>query len=448
MFHWKLLVLLFLLSPWLLFSQDFEIGGNVGAVAIVSNDNENPFWFHTNSNFSVGELSNLSATGEFVASLNYSSFQINAGAAVFGRDGVQDAVQRKDLYLQFENSWLLATVGAKKQEELLDGLSATNQNFLWSGNARPLPGILIEANKPIKISKTFGLDWGLAHYELNDSRFVDGTHVHYKRLGLISRFNENNRLTAQIQHYAQWGGTSPVYGNLKDGFRDFVKVFFAANSTEIGLEEETKNAIGNHLGSYMLNYEFENGLGNFSIYHEHPFEDGSGTRFANIPDGVWGVYFKPKNAKLLSSVLYEYIDTSDQSGNTKVSGFDGYFGNNIYRSGWTYEKNIMGAPFILFDKDVQITAENTAFISNRSKVHHLALRGEAGQFQWTLKTTFAKYLGTYRKPFSPAWKYWYNFASLSYTTDTLGTFAVMGGADVSNRTDTLLGAGIVYTYTF
>lgn len=448
MAHIKLLALLSLLMPLSLFSQEFVIGGTIGANAIVSNDNENPFWFHTNSNFSVGELTNLSVTGEIQASLNYSSFQINAGAAVFGRDGVQDAVQRRDLYLQFENPWLLATVGAKKQREVLDGLSATNQNFLWSGNARPLPGILLEANRPIKISKTFGVDWALAHYELNDARFVDGTHVHYKRLGLITQINENNRLTAQIQHYAQWGGTSPVFGNLKDGFRDFVKVFFAANSTEIGLENETKNAIGNHLGSYLLTYECITDMGNFSVYHEHPFEDGSGTRLANIPDGVWGVYFRPKGSKLLSSVLYEYIDTSDQSGNTRVSGFDGYFGNNIYRSGWTYEENIIGAPFILFDKNVEINAENTAFVANRSKVHHLALKGQSGKFQWTVKTTYANYLGTYRKPFSPAWKYWYNFASLSYTTDTLGTLAIMGGTDVSNRASTLVGGALVYSYTF
>ena len=96
------------------------------------------------------------------------------------------------LTFQFENSWLLATVGSKKQKEMLDGLSATNQNFLCSGNARPLPGILLEANNPLKISNTFGLDWGIGHYELNDNRFVNGTHVHYKRLALITTFNENH----------------------------------------------------------------------------------------------------------------------------------------------------------------------------------------------------------------------------------------------------------------
>ncbi|MCB0466078.1 MAG: hypothetical protein KDC78_10480, partial [Aequorivita sp.] len=186
----------------------------------------------------------------------------------------------------------------------------------------------------------------------------------------------------------------------------------------------------------------------FSIYHEHPFEDGSGTRLANFPDGVWGIYFKPNNQKIISSVLYEYINTVDQSGNTTTSGFDGYFGNNIYRSGWTYEKNIIGAPFILFDKNLEINADNTPYISSRAKVHHFAVMGAFNKFQWKLKTTVASYLGTYRNPFTPKWKYWYNFGSLSYKTEKLGTFKVIGGVDFSNVADTNVGGGIEYSYTF
>ncbi len=432
----------------MIFSQEFDISGSVETKAVLSSEDENPFWFHTNTNYAVGELTNVSATGELKASLTYSSFKINAGAAIFGRDGVEDAVQRRDLYLQFENSWLFATVGSKKQKEVLDGLSATNQNFLWSGNARPLPGVLLEANNPFKISNTFSIDWGVAHYELNDNRFVDGTHLHYKRLALITTFNENHKLTAKIQHYAQWGGTSPVYGELKDGFKDFVNVFFAHNTVEIGLENETINKLGNHLGSYFLNYEFKNSLGNFSIYHEHPFEDGSGTRLANFPDGVWGVYYKPQSQKIISSVLYEYIDTVDQSGISAGSGFDGYFGNNIYRSGWTYEENIIGVPFILFDKNVEINGDNTPYINNRSKVHHFGVAGEFSRFQWKLKSTYTKYLGTYRKPFSPEWKYLYNYASLAYKSEKMGTFKVSGGVDFSNTSNTLVAGGIEYYYIF
>ncbi len=441
------LVLVFLF-PMFLFSQEFGIEGEVGTKIIVTNKDDNPFWFHTNTNYGVGPLTNLSVTAQINASLNYSTFKINAGAAAFGRDGVKDAIQRRDLYLQFENSWLLATAGAKKQEEVLDGLSATNQNFLWSGNARPLPGILIEANNPFRISNTFGIDWGIAHYVLNDNRFVVGTRVHYKHLALITKFNESNTLIAKVQHYAQWGGKSPTYGNLNDSFKDFAVVFFALNNSNGEIDNERMNKLGNHLGTYFIEYKTKLQVGEFSIYHEHPFEDGSGTALANFPDGVWGIYFRPKNQLIISSILYEYIDTVDQSGIAVASGFDSYFGNGIYRSGWTYEKNIIGIPFILFNKDIEINEENTFAISNRSKVHHFAVMGAYSQFQWKFKSTYSKYLGTYGAPLYPEWKYWYNYGSLSYKTEKLGIFTAMGGVDFSNITSTVFGAGLAYSYQF
>ena len=106
-------LLIFLLFSSVLFSQEFEIGGSIGTKVILTNENETPFWFHTNTNYAVGELTNLSATAGLKASLTYSKFKLNVGAAVYGRDGVAHNVQRRDLYLQFENSWLLATVGSK-----------------------------------------------------------------------------------------------------------------------------------------------------------------------------------------------------------------------------------------------------------------------------------------------------------------------------------------------
>ncbi len=443
----KFLQLIILLSSMMVFSQQFTLNGKIAATAIVSSENEIPFWFYTNSNFSIAELTNTSITGEITTKLKFSSLNIIAGTAIYGRDGVEDAVQRRDLYIQFENPWLFATVGSKKEAEVLDGLSATNQNFLLSGNARPLPGIILEANNPIKISNTFAVDWAIAHYVLNDKRYVKSPNLHHKKLAFIATFNEKHKLTAKIQHYVQWGGTSPEYGKLKDGFNDFFKIFFASKYKEIGLEGEIQNAIGNHLGSYMLNYEYKNRWGQFSVYHEHPFEDGSGTRLANFPDGVWGAFFMPKNQKIISSILYEYIDTMDQSG-VSISGRDHYFRNAIYRSGWTYEKNIIGSPFILYNKNLPLDVNSSRFLSNRSKTHHLGIAGGFKKFQWKFKSTLAKYFGTYTRPFKPEWKYWYTYGSLSYKVEKLGTFTILGGVDVSNVSKTIIGGGIQYSYSF
>ena len=142
-------------------AQSVEWEGSVSAAGLFSSEDFNPFWLTANTNHRYGletQFSGLaSIEGTYAVSENAS---IIAGAALFYRDGVRDEFQRRDLFLQFKNNWLKATVGSKRAETVADGLSATNKNFLLSGNARPLGGVLIEANDPVRISETFSFDWG------------------------------------------------------------------------------------------------------------------------------------------------------------------------------------------------------------------------------------------------------------------------------------------------
>jgi len=71
-------------------------------------------------------------------------------------------------------------------------------------------------------------------------------------------------------------------------------------------------------------------------------------------------------------LLYEYIDTNDQSA-SDVSGVDNYFRNNVYRSGWSYEGAIIGMPLILIDNSFEVTDSNSPIISNRVQAHHFGL---------------------------------------------------------------------------
>lgn len=445
----KLLPVLFFSLTLFAYSQKIEVEGGVSATGLFSSNDQNPFWLYTNSDASIGTETNFSTTPHIKATYAFENASLEAGIAYYYRDGVEDNFQRRDLYLQYKNNWFKATLGSKRQVEVFDGLSATNKNFLWSGNARPLPGLVIEANDPIKISETFSVDWGIGHYSLNDDRYVDDVRVHYKRLGLTVTLNDNNRFTGRLQHFAQWAGTSPDFGALPNDFNAFVDVFFAKKASEETVSGEVQNALGNHLGSYFFQYDLKIDIGTFAAYHEHPFEDGSGTRFANFPDGVWGIHFAPANNSLISKVLYEYIDTSDQSGDTDVSGgADGYFGNNLYRSGWTYEDRVIGLPFILLDPDVVLNMDTSKFTNNRSKVHHLGISGSIKKFDWKLKSTYATFLGTFRRPFQPKINRWSNYASVQYATETYGTFSVFAGADTGNIGNSIAGGGLTYSYQF
>lgn len=429
-------------------AQSIEWEGKISAAGIFSSEEVNPFWFYINSDGQFGAATQFSGLGELKGIYSISEYaSLEAGAVLFYRNEVADEFQRRDLYLEFKNKWLKVTVGSKRAEINAQGLSVTNKNFLYSGNARPLAGILFGANNPLKISETFSLDWGIAHYQLNDDRYVDDVRVHYKKLGLVTKFNESHQLTAQIQHFAQWAGTSPVFGGLPDDFSAFIDVFFANKSPEINVEGEILNAVGNHLGSFLLDNEFKTAVGDFSIYHEHPFEDGSGTRWANFPDGVWGIHFKPANRKVFSGLLYEYITTNDQSA-SNVSGVDNYFSNSVYRSGWSYEGNIIGMPLILIDNSIVINNQNSPIISNREHVHHFGFIGTVKKVDWMLKSTFVTHLGSFVNPFDPEIDLWHNYASFSYSTEKHGTFKLFGGLDSGKSIDTTAGGGLEYSYSF
>jgi hypothetical protein len=422
--------------------------GSISTSAFVSSEEQLPFWLYTNTANEFSANTDLAVSARLTSAYDFGNNRIFAGISGAYRDGFEDRFQRIDLYAGYMNKWIEATIGAKQREVKLNGLSATNQNFLWSGNTRPLPGVFLEAPEWVRIANGFYLDWGIGHYVLNDERYVNDTWVHFKELLLRWDINEQNSLKFKLQHIAQWGGDSPVYGEISRDFETFVDVFLARRGGEGLIVGDQLNAVGNHIGSYMLEYELGGSYGDFLFYHEHPFEDGSGTRLANFPDGVWGLSFAPKSKKVFSRILYEFITTKDQSGMVEASGFDRYFSNKIYRTGWAYEETIIGFPFFIYDPSVVITEETTPIIGDVVQLHHFGVNGFFGKFAWTFKTSIATNSGTLITPFNKDLNNWFNFLSLSYNADKYGVITVLTGADFSNITDDAFGAGLEYSYKF
>ncbi len=409
----------------------FSYFGEFSLTAIGASENNNPFWTHTNTNSAIGQFSNFSTTASLGGKYSYKeNVSIEAGIAYFYRNGIEvDDFQRRDLYARFTNTWLKVTLGSKKQDEVAEGLSASNKNFLWSGDARPLAGLIIEANNPLKLNNTFGIDWGIAHYKLNDDRFVDDARVHYKRLGLHIKVNEKSRFYARIQHFVQWGGISESVGPRDVSFGSFVDVFTAKQTGS------RANAEGNHLGSYFLEYYLKSKTGQFNVYHDHPIEDGSGTRLANFPDGIWGITFAPSGNNLFDMFLYEYIDTTDQSG-SNISGRDSYFNNRGYKSGWYFENQNIGLPFL------------TVRINSRVRVHHFGLKGHYKKFDVSLKATSARSLGTFFSESTFNEKAFYSYANVTYNTESWGAISLVTGYDISDIVNNTIGAGVSYTMKF
>lgn len=382
-------------------NSQVEYTGKVTAEGYYTTGEELPFWMYHNKRGRISEDTNLAGwiSGKAVYNFGAAS-SLEAGAGVLYQDGIGDNVFLDEAYLQFRNNWLQITGGRKQREELYNGLSATNENILWSLNARPLPGLQIGTTRPIMVFPKAGVGFeaSLEEYVLEKDRHVSNARVHHKSFHLVYQPNEEWRIRAGIQHFAQWGGDSKTTGPQPEGFSDYIKVFSGREGGENAVGGDQVNVLGNHLGSYELFVKRSFPDWCLEFIYNHIFEDGSGSRYANFPDGRYGFYVNIKNKeRLINSFIYELYYTKNQSVNsTGPHKNDTYFNNYLtYRSGWTYHQRILGAPFFKYDP-VENRIENNRFVA-----HHLGFSGNIGEFPYKLLASYARNGGTVERAYSP-----------------------------------------------
>lgn len=304
------------------------------------------------------------------------------------------------------------------------GISSSNGNIIYSNNSRTLPGINLRTDFiRIPFNGNFlYFKFNLAEYRMIDNRFAENTRLHNKSLFINLKPTKKIDIIIGLEHWAQWAGKSPVYGKQPHSFRDYVRIFAAQSGGEGATLSDSINALGNHLGrEYIrLNYYDENYT--ISFYHDIPFEDGSGMRLANIPDGIYGIYYgSKKQNRWISDVIYEFIYTKSQSGRHHdrpatpeekehqdphsptygkviLGGNDNYFNNGEYRSGWTYYGRTIGSPFLT---PVAPNKEGITLgiYNNRVLAHYLGLKGYiAHKLPYKLRLSYSLNYGKYSAP--------------------------------------------------
>ncbi|MFR3853824.1 MAG: capsule assembly Wzi family protein, partial [Odoribacter splanchnicus] len=164
------------------------------------------------------------------------------------------------------------------------------------------------------------------------------------------------------------------------------------------------NKLGNHIGNEFLKIRYNNERWGAEFYYDHIFEDGSGEKFRNRPDGLYGLYFtRKKNFKWFKSFVYEFYYTKCQSGpfhNDPVSGEvvggnDNYFNNGIYQSGWTFYGQVIGSPFFT-PKPEEASGITRGVLNNRFYAHHLGICGDLpGDIRYKLMMSYSLNYGTH-----------------------------------------------------
>lgn len=373
------------------YDLDFE-----GAAQLYSGD-RSPFWFHTNTNGRIDEKTNLFALlrSTAIVDLDENTY-FEAGVGGLFKNGYEDGFVLDEAYLALIGKKAGAIVGKKHNEDLFQGLSASNQNILWSQNAPAIPSLKFFTPEPWFINKDHGIGFmaNLEEYLLDDNRYVEDTWLHHKSFYIIYQTKRNFRIALGVQHYVQWAGVSPEYGQLPNSLADYVKVVTGTSGDPVGGEEV--NALGNQIGSYEIKLKTKIRDLDFQFLYNHIFEDASGMKMGNFPDGRYAFYVEDNRDSFwgtpwLKAFMYEFYYTKNQSRDrmsSNVDGADNYFNNNLYRSGWTYRNRIIGVPFILLN-------ENRFRVgTNIISVHHLGLKGKIlGEVPYRLLLSYRKNYG-------------------------------------------------------
>lgn len=431
-------------------AQD-DLSVSIQTKGIFSSDAQNPFWLYANQRGRVDQKTNFNALAQLSYSYAFnedSSLELSGG--LLYKDGLWEDVFVDELYASYSYKKLQIDLGVKQRPEKYYGLSSVGGDVLWSNNAMAMPGLHIQITEPIKIFNWMYTKGQIAHYEQNDERFVDGTKVHFKSFYLDLRLTPRDIISGKLQHYVQWGGTSPTYGEYPEGFSDFVDVFLGRAGDENASQPDQLNAVGNHLGSYEFNYRRSGARYDFTFYHQSIFEDSSGRNLNNFPDGVWGLFFDFHESEILKGLNFEYVQTVSQSGryattpglNGYFKGGDNYFIGNQYASGWTYRNQIIGMPFIFKEED------GHPYTNSRSYAFHAGATGHFWELDYKAKLTFVENLGTYGTPVDPHEKAIYTYGQLIYPTTSYGNFSLEAGLDHSNLRNTTAGLSLGYTYSF
>ncbi len=276
--------------------------------------------------------------------------------------------------------------------------------FLFSRNAQSMPRVSIGIDRYTAFPFTYGyveMKGGITQGWCVDNIGVRGTMLHHKYVGVRVGGRLPVAINYEFHHAAQWGGKSPVYGELGSSVRDWWTVFKASSGGVMGNDQI--NAMGNHIVSQMLGVEVKHRGWSVNAYWQSLYEDPPIRvmwRAKNAIDGLWGVAIKQSHWRFIEALTYEFFATTDQAGPMHdldgiiLGGKDNYFNNIVYLQGWSHWGRTIGNPFITSPAYFgALTTEN-----NRTFAHHIALKGNVYGFRYLVRYSHADNYGTYELP--------------------------------------------------
>lgn len=312
--------------------------------------------------------------------------------------------------LHFGISWkkLHLDLGMKDRSSYeYNGLSLTAGDMIYTGNSRNLPGYNLSTDF-INFPWTEGIlafKANFADYIMLDNRYTSHTLLHNEALFIRVTPVRRLSVTVGLEIWSQWSGTSPVYGKQPSSFKDYIRVVLGQSGGEDATVSDQINVLGNSLGREMLRIEWMADDFTLSFQHDIPFDDRSGMRFQNFPDGVNTLNLSFKDRDMwVTDILLEYVNTKCQSGPSHndpdnpeiiLGGSDNYFNNGEYKSAWTYYGQTIGLP-LFTPMPINEDGQTLGVCNNRVSAWHFGLRGMAARkIPYKLLCTYSRNFGKY-----------------------------------------------------
>ena len=413
MVNYKIVVyVVLLLLPFVAEAQNDTIKYEVGFTGVGSTGAYAPFWLQSNN------------YGQISASPNSANINVGFSKDFNNRSAVFDYGFKADVLLQtydnktkayFHEAYLKARlsvfdliVGVREEHLGTQDSSLSCGGFLFSKNARPMPKITlgIERFTPVPFTKGYlEVKGAVAHGWFTDN--VAGTNIFLHHKYIYFRVGGSLPFHFQygVDHVAQWGGNVPGLGQQPSSLSDYLRIVMGSSGSSSALETDQINALGNHILSQSMKVEYRLSDFTMSGYWQNISEDSPRfmTNTMNKPDGLWGISIRNNRFPIITGLVYEYLNSTDQSGpfhdkdGIVYGGNDGYFDNSVYKNGWSYFSRTIGTPFIsspVYNKNGDLVTAN-----NRVQVHHLGVEGDVCGYRYKALCSLSENYGRYWVPY-------------------------------------------------
>ena len=205
---------------------------NIGVSALASSGRFAPFWLQSNMN---GDISSSPFSGNVSAGIykqavhNERWWDYDFAVQLTGRvqsripGSAFDMQQRmttgyfNQLYAHLRLYIFDITAGIKPMIYEMQDTALSMGSMVFSGNSQPLPRLTIGIDRYAPVPGCYGyfeLKGGLTHAWLADNVYMRGSYIHHKWLALRLGGRLPVNISYELHHAAQWGGISPVYGDI------------------------------------------------------------------------------------------------------------------------------------------------------------------------------------------------------------------------------------------